>query len=313
MIENLKVKNFQSLYDVDIALSKFTVITGPSSSGKSALMRSIRTISSNSRGTSFLSYGEKTASISARGQDWVVTLERGASNSYKVSAGKEDYEYTKLAGAVPERVTDLLGIKPLVDGLSISFSDQFDKPYLVADSGQSTARTLGSLTNVNRIFEAVREANRRRQGKSSLLKTRKSDLTELQEQAKSFSDVKSKLEAVAEAQELLSEAKEKERYVAELEKQVDRIIVSEAALARKTVVPEAPDLGDITLSYGKVKRLESAIELASTSSKAHKEASAQILMASQAEAELHNSIHSLLVEAGTCPTCLQTVTTKESV
>ena len=43
-LETLEISNFQSVEKADIQLGGFTVIVGPSNSGKSALLRALRAV-----------------------------------------------------------------------------------------------------------------------------------------------------------------------------------------------------------------------------------------------------------------------------
>jgi len=63
VIHSISCKNFQSLQDVEIELGKFTVIVGASSSGKSALIRAIEAIASNSLNSDNIMQGTKHASV----------------------------------------------------------------------------------------------------------------------------------------------------------------------------------------------------------------------------------------------------------
>ena len=121
MIQRLAISGFQSLYDVEIDLEPFTVLVGPSGSGKSAVFRSLRALASNVRGTSAVSTGRKNFKITAVLEDSTIALERGETqNKYTVTDSADKAEtFTKLGGSVPEAVTADLGNssfqhKPLV-------------------------------------------------------------------------------------------------------------------------------------------------------------------------------------------------------
>lgn len=308
MIERVEIRNFQSLYDVGIDIAKFTVIVGPSSSGKSAFMRALRTLASNSRGTSFLSYGQSQASVTARGQDWAVTLERGSHNGYKVNTASGDDVFTKLGGAVPDRVTQILGIQPISDGMSVNFADQFDRPYLVGETGQTVARVLGDLTNVSRIFEAVREANRRRQGAGGLLRTRTKDLEDLKEQAGQFRGLKEQQARVSEAATLVADARGTEARAARLEDALDSLIVSEAALAKyEEDLAEMPSLDALLESRDRFFRLDALLEVLSDAASDYRRAALAEREQAMLEQEVQEGIRQALARAGQCPTCGQEV------
>jgi AAA15 family ATPase/GTPase len=115
MINSLDVRNFQSLKDVHLDLGLLTVIVGDSNTGKSAVVRALKALASNLRGSSAITLGCRTASISAVCDDSKVTLEKSdTSSSYRVSkAGEPDREFTKIAGETPEEISSLLGLNPV--------------------------------------------------------------------------------------------------------------------------------------------------------------------------------------------------------
>src|SRR5712692_4596126 len=195
MLESIRVNNFQSLRKVDLPLGRLTVIVGPSSSGKSSVVRALRTLVSNARGASYVSRGQKVASVTATGENHSVTIERGEGHGvYRLLTDlhtdqEQEKTFTKLGGDVPEQVTAALGIKPFEDGTSLNFASQFDRPFLLTETGSTVARVLGELTNVSVIFAAAREANRRRLVAQSTLKIRQSDLVNLVAQLQKFQDL----------------------------------------------------------------------------------------------------------------------------
>ena len=212
-VHSLEVRHFQSLHHVEIEVAPLTVIIGPSSSGKSALTRAIRTLYANRRGADFIEHGERIASITARTDKGTVTLTRGKGtddNAYVVTPSDPGHplapqaKYTKLGGETPPEVTQFLGI----DGKDpVSFASQFDKPYLLDDSPAEVARTMGALTNVDVIFSASREANRQRLHDSQILKTRSADLETIKEKIPAYRALKEQAAHLTEAEGLIERAR----------------------------------------------------------------------------------------------------------
>ena len=237
-IHALRIRNFQSLHDVSLELLPFTVIVGPSSSGKSALTRALRTLVSNRRGTEWITYGERIASISATTDAGTVTLTRSrtqssADNSYRIiPAGNPDDErtYAKLGGDTPEDVSRFLGIP---SSSPINFAGQFDKPYLLDDSTAEVARTLGALTNVTVIFEGARESNRRKLASAQTLRTRSDDLQAIRARIPEFKSLRSQDNALATAESKIEHARQIERRIARL---------TEALTVFEIVEPTIPGL-----------------------------------------------------------------------
>ena len=254
MIEKIHVRNFQSLHDVELELGPFTVIVGPSSSGKSALMRATRTLTSNRRGDEFISHGERTASISAVTDKGTVTLTRSkktTDNAYTVTPNDPGHPlypqrvFTKLGGDTPPEVSAFLGI-PAKD--PINYAGQFDKPYLLDESAGEVARTLGGLTNVNVIFEAARESNRRKLADAQTLRMRSTDLEEIKNRVPGYRSLKSQDAALTAAEQHIAAARSLEKRIARLSHALDTLDAAERAvhtltpLASRTVPSEKPIL-----------------------------------------------------------------------
>lgn len=222
MIESIHVQHFQSLDDVRLELAPFTVIVGPSSSGKSALIRAIHTMIANRRGHAFISHGERIASITAQTSHGTVTLTRGkgtSDNAYVIIPSDPSHPlapqrtYSKLGGDVPVEVTQFLGIDPKDP---IAFASQFDKPYLLDDSPAEIARTLGALTNATVLLEGARESNRRKLDSKRTLTMRQADLQSIQERVPAY-------RALAEQRAALSEAETQIESARAIQSQIDSL------------------------------------------------------------------------------------------
>jgi len=84
---------------------------------------------------------------------------------------------------------------------------QFDKPYLLDESGTTVSAIIGKLTHANTLRLAVKEGNRRSLESSRLLKTRLTDLEKAREQLVEYRWVDQSTTEVAEAKELLTSFK----------------------------------------------------------------------------------------------------------
>jgi len=267
----LSVRNFQSLHAVDLTLAPFTVIVGPSSSGKSALTRAIRTLVSNRRGTEWITHGERTASITAVTDNGTVTLTRSritgsSDNAYLVTAAgpspaptEEDSEnesrersdrssrtYSKLGGDTPQDISDFLGI---ASNSPINFAGQFDKPFLLDDPSSEVARALGALTNVDVIFAGARESNRRKLNASALLRTRTEDLEAVKARIPGIKALRTQDDALTRAEALIEAARGIQRRLRALQDALDTIEVTVPLIERlkpiaTLVVPDAQGILD---------------------------------------------------------------------
>ncbi len=236
MIQHVEINNFQSLHHVSLDLSPLTVIVGPSSSGKSAFTRAIKCLTSNARGTSFISHGERTMTVKATTEHGTVTLKRGKGaddNEYVLVPSDPNLPqpspYSKLGGAVPEEVSRFIGIDAKDP---INYAGQFDRPYLLGSdtSGGEVARVLGALTNVNIIFDGAREANRRKLAHGATLKTRSTDLEAIMEKAATYAGIKEQRAALDRAETALARARELQGQLSRIEALLEDVKVSSGAL-----------------------------------------------------------------------------------
>ena len=219
MIENISVQDFQSIEYGKVDLGKFTVFTGPSSSGKSAFLRALHGLTRNSFNPSQVRLGQSVTTVSAIVDGRKVEAVRGKSKStYKL----DDEEYTKAGRAVPEDVEAVLSM-PLVADLESSFATQFDKPYLIADPGSTGAKVLGTLTNVSVLHDGMREANRRKLSINAEIKVRKADLEADNAGVEQYLDLPLLEESISKAEDALIRIQYIQRDATEVDSLVDTV------------------------------------------------------------------------------------------
>jgi DNA repair ATPase RecN len=255
MLNAIEVRHFQSLHHVALELAPFTVIVGPSSSGKSALGRAVRMLTSNARGSSFITHGETVCTVSATTEHGQVTLRKGKEDSYVVVPSDPEQTqrtFTKLGGAVPEEVSTFLGIPPKD---AINYAGQFDRPYLLDDTGNEVARTLGELTNVTMVFEAARESRRAGLAQSSTLKTRRSDLAADEARVDEYRGLKGQREALDRAETAISEAGRIRARIERLTHLTTSLASAGAALRAIEDLPAVPDIQRVREAQKVAQRL----------------------------------------------------------
>lgn len=311
MLERVEIHGWQSLRSATLELGRFTVIVGASSSGKSALIRALRAVSSNMRGSGQITRGAKKAAITVRTDRHVVTLERAeTSGCYRIvdTATGAEQVFTKLAGQVPDEVTAALRIAPTpTGGTSINFAGQFDRPYLLDESGATVARVLGELTNITTIFEAVREANRRRNDHAATLRTRQVDVDRLRGQLGRFTNLPTRLALCENAETTARAAQDTASRIKRLRWATDTLTAAEAVLARQAALPEVPDPAGVLDTASRLTRCTALLRALVTATTRAAAAHAAIGDHSAAEATLHQQLHDTLTTAGMCPTCLRPV------
>lgn len=306
MITNIKIQNFQSIHSLHLEMAPFTVIIGPSSSGKSAFVRALRLLASNSRGTSFISQGTRTCSVEATtALGGHVQIERSTGSSGKNQYTVNGEKFTKLAGGVPEEASKTLGIPADAD---LNFAGQFDPPYLLGTSSGENAKILGGLTNVDVIFRGAQEANRRKLSSSSSLSTRSKDATRLSESLKEFESLDSVKDALDTSGEIISSLRRKEEERSAIVQALQKLkaLKESTRQADADLAVVTPDVTNVENLLTQFQVLDKALSSLYDNGIKVKKAKSDVTDLDSQLTALQHEYKDLLVEAGVCPVCEQT-------
>lgn len=309
MLTSVSIRNWQSLRSVDLDLGRFTVIVGASSSGKSAFMRALRAIASTTTGTSAITRGATSTAVSATAPGGRVTLEHSRGTwRYRLLTGSGEHEFTKLNRSVPEQVTAALRIQPAPgNSTSLNFAGQFDRPYLLTESGSAVAATLGALTNVDTIYKAVREANRRKAAAVSQVRIRREDQNRVDAERDRFADLPARLAACEQAETLAEQALSLRNRITWLRTAIDTLEIAEDVLTRATQLPPVPDITPVTQAAARLARFRELLRHTSQAQAEVRQHQQAVDTAAAAEERLADEHRRILVTLGVCPTCEQTV------
>jgi len=191
VIDRVSIQNFQSLTDVRLRMGRFTALVGRSSSGKSAVVRALQLLAHNARGTSYVTEGQTIATVAADIGDVTVAVRRGKGTSEYVLRREDTApeKFTKCSTSVPDEVSVAMGFAE-VQGIDLNFAGQFDAPFLLRETGTTVAKVLGDLTQVNVLYEASREANRRRKEVGGKVKSAREERDRLKDALQQYRDLR---------------------------------------------------------------------------------------------------------------------------
>lgn len=314
MISDLVIEDYQSVGKAAFTLGKrLTVITGPTGSGKSAVVRAMRLIAFNQRGVSFVRNGAKFCKVGLAVKDEGVAavIQRGKGGGkdfYRLvtlADGKPEVAtFTKLAGSVPEQAESALRLS------DVNFAGQFDSPFLITASGAEVARRLGELTNVTILLSAAREADRRRLRVSGDLKRAEARLAGLQEELQGYRDLPALRERAALAEQAVSHVRELGLAHGHLQRSIlavtgwEENVTRMAALASQVPVPSLERAEQLASQRSVLAARRAALQ--SAEQEAERQEQIAVTLAEAERAAVHE-YHELLVTAGRCPTCGQRV------
>lgn len=312
MITDLVIENYQSVREARLRLGLLTVITGPTGSGKSAVIRALRLAAFNARGSSFIRHGARTCKVAIGDEDqnWAIGIERGRGDRYRLShmpqSGDEPHTevYAKLGGEAPEDILRAHGLSAL------NFAGQLDAPFLLGESGSQVARMLGELTNVTLVFEAAREAARRKAGTAADLKRTESEVARLNAQLAAYAELFDWLAAQERAEQRLDAAQEAARraerlgFLLELCRRDGAVVAAAQGRVRAAGPPSLDRMEELAARSVRLRELLSALADAENDIEVFRDRVGQL---ARQEDAARREYRQVLIDAGKCPMCLQEV------
>jgi len=252
----IKIKNFQSLKEVELDVQGLTTVTGTNNTGKSALTRALYNAFSSARGSTFVRQGEDHCTVDIDFDGAGFVWEKGKKvNRYLVSGRRLD----KVGSEVPVEVSDL-GVRSVtVDGREVwpQFAKQFDQLFLLNQPTSTLASALSDVETIEKLDKALDQARRETREFSSKIKSKREDLHSERERLKLFRDIPD-VEVVID--DLISLQSDLDALLIDLEritvmhKSLEEISVTSQILCESNV--ELPDLSRIITLNNQLNRAE---------------------------------------------------------
>jgi exonuclease SbcC len=256
-IKSIELQNFQSHHSTHIEPAppgQLTVITGPSDSGKTAIIRALKWLLYNQpAGADFMRTGASMVRISVKFADGnIVTRERtAATNRYKIlQPGAEKPEVFEGFGAtVPLEIQEITGVRTVKIAdldLMLNLSEQLDGPFLGQKSISSPARAkiLGKLAGTEEIDVAATETGRDLYRRNQDEKRLTSEIEELEKRIGEYAWIEKLAEKIAALENLAARIKERQARLATLEQKRGELlqiqtemIAAQKVLERWAVLP----------------------------------------------------------------------------
>lgn len=162
-ITTVEIENFQSHWKTKVNFDNFSVIVGPTDSGKSAIIRAIKWCLYNSPdGVEFVRQGETTAAV-------VVSFDDGTSVKRVKGKGVNFYDLTDENGVTIHlesfgsgSVTDVLnfhGMREIMfagSSRALNICDQLSGPFFLSESSIERAMMIGDIANTKVPDRAIK-------------------------------------------------------------------------------------------------------------------------------------------------------------
>lgn len=227
MFDKLKIKNFQSLKDVELELGHITVLCGPSNLGKSAVVRAVDCLVHNNYTEAYMRKGSQSMRVSLEEDGKSIQFNRdGKTSTYTTNFLAPLYE--KIAGGVPEDISKFLNMEPLaIDDLSkdLNFSFQFDGPFLLDSSGFDVGKILGRLIQLESVVGATRQISNDSVSIKREIEHTIRSISEDELYLKENAHILQKKELADKLRDLSAECKVKEEKLTELDRLLNQVTI----------------------------------------------------------------------------------------
>lgn len=192
-IKRIIIDNFQSHKHSEINLDDFTVIIGPTDSGKSAIIRAIRWCLYNDvDNNSFIREGEKSAEVKVEFVDGrKIIRHRGADeNSYTlVAADGSEVKLTAFGGGTVPEVMQFHGMfeaNLFGEPQNLNVASQLESPFFLAESPARKAMMIGQIANTDIIDLAIEKAAQDIRSEKAKEKTLRGELKKADAELKDY-------------------------------------------------------------------------------------------------------------------------------
>lgn len=253
----VRVVDFQSIKDQQLEFSGFTVITGSSNLGKTALLRAIDSAIFGRSGDYYVRHGSNRCAVVLIDDADKIRWQKVVKKSVKTETFLEvnGKRYTKL-GRDQAQLTEVLGFAEITAGgvtLKPQIAAQHDDMFLLRESPAVVAdlfKVLGRIDVVNKAQSFVRQDIRQQ---TSELRVRESDKETLEGNISEFGWVESIKDRFTVAQIRVSNAK---KMIEEREQKLAKIANYKSL--HVVDLPTCPTLPDLPLdTLKKVRELQS--------------------------------------------------------
>lgn len=205
---NLSIKNFQSIKETNLDLSGFTVITGSSNLGKSAIRRAFATVLYNDWDASYVRDGFDGAEIELERDGNIVKVEKEyknkviKTNSFCVN----EKVYEKMGDSLPDEYKELgwLTLKAQGKKYNLNIATQLEPLFMIGNSDTENTAILNNAFKMDAFEKASAEAGRDAKDIEKTIKVHQKDLGDKEEELRVVQSYLDRLESIKEVIEKLS-------------------------------------------------------------------------------------------------------------
>lgn len=224
----ISIRDYQSIESLDLELSGFTCITGPTNIGKSAVVRAISSAILNKSVVGAVRKGKKFCSVDIDGLKW----EKGERVGRYWVPG-EDKPRDGIGQGQTE-VTEILGFRSVKVGdkyINPWLATQFNQIFLMEDSGPAVTDFISDIAHLKSLQNAIVHCTRARARLLTSIKEREEDAIRLSGKEDALSGVDNLLHAEKDLVAQMDSLEEYARTISRLRAVIDSSDVEKKAIA----------------------------------------------------------------------------------
>ncbi len=262
----VSVKDFQSIEKLELDISGFTCVTGPTNIGKSAIIRAVSSAILNKSVVGSVRKGKKFCTVEVDGLKW----EKGERvGRYWVPGEVDESGNPKPRDGIGQgqtEVTELMGFRSVKVGdkyINPWLATQFDPIFLMQDSGPAVTDFISDITHLKVLQDAIVHCTRNRQRLLTTVKDREEELSRATAKEAALDGLDNLMRAERDLVQQLESLEEYGRAIARLRKLIaaqesETAAIASLAPARDVRAPRAHV--DPSESLMPVARLWTAME-----------------------------------------------------
>jgi len=251
----VKIKNFQSISDLEFEIKGFTTITGRTNIGKSAIIRAISGSILNIPVTNLVRKGKKYCTVELNSNHWGYKWEKG-------EKGVNRYWFPNLEVPLDKvgqgQITQLaeIGFKSIKIGseyINPWYASQFDPIFLINCSGSSVTEFISEVSRLKVLQTAISVSVNTKQQKLREAKIKRDNIEKLEKREKLLHPINNVLSLQTELEEQLASIEEYGETILQLEEWYSQIIVLNDQINKLQVSVKIPNLPSLNLN--KLKKM----------------------------------------------------------
>lgn len=237
-ITGVEIAGFQSHTGSRFNLVQgLNVITGPSDSGKTAIIRAVRWVAfGEPGGDAFVNKKSQEAIVRITLDSGMVVTKRrkGKKTSYSLQANEAVEGQLFEKAEVPEEIRIALGIEKQTFGdftTALNFAFQLEAPFLISETASAGAKILGKLAGTEDVDTAIKDVSKDTYQARQLRSQAEKEISEINVQLLEFEGIERTREQLETVEYLVQETekevvrldflKEQSRKIATLEESVN--------------------------------------------------------------------------------------------